>query len=368
MARDESTDIETPPEDGGRAAPFAPVDGMVVLSVDAMSGDLGPAPVLDGLSAALAADPALRFLIHGRADALEPLLGARPALRAAATLRPCPDVVDMAAKPVDALRQGRESSMWGSLDALADGEAQVALSPGNTGALMTMAMVRLRPAPGVGRTAIAALWPSRSPAGRNVVLDMGADVRADAGNLVDYAVMGAEYARLSLGVARPRVALLNIGVEDSKGRGAVVEAAGTLRTLDPAVSGFDFVGFVEGGDIPGRGADVVVTDGFTGNVALKTAEGTARLVGDYLREALEGGLLSRLAALLAAGPLSRLKRRIDPRRVNGGVFLGLNGVVVKSHGAADAVGVSAAVELAAQLGRAHIAQRIAGQVAKLSRD
>jgi glycerol-3-phosphate acyltransferase PlsX len=233
---------------------------------------------------------------------------------------------------------------------------------GNTGALMALSMVRLRKIEGVNRPAIACLWPSRNAHGFNIMLDVGADVRADQDDLLQYALMGCSYARNGLGLTRPRIGLLNVGTEEHKGRAELKVAFEMIsRAAGPAE--FDFVGFVEGGDIPSDRVDVIVTDGFTGNVALKTGEGTAGLIRELLREAFSFSPLSRIAALLALTSLKRLQKRIDPRRVNGGVFLGLNGTVVKSHGSSDATGVSAAIKLAFTLAESHFHQRLAARVA-----
>ena len=222
--------------------------------------------------------------------------------------------------------------------------------------------MRLRKLPGVNRPAIAILWPSRNPQGFNVMLDVGADVRADARDLLQYALMGASYARNGMALARPRIGLLNVGTEEHKGRPELKEAHALIAQFADQ-GAFDFVGFVEGSDLPGDVADVIVTDGFTGNVAIKTGEGTASLIGDLLREAFKYSPLSRLASVLAITSLKRLKLRIDPRRVNGGVFLGLNGTIVKSHGSADATGVAAAIKLAYQLAQSGFAEKLAARVA-----
>ncbi|MEO1177824.1 MAG: phosphate acyltransferase, partial [Pseudomonadota bacterium] len=261
-------------------------------------------------------------------------------------------------------RLGQRTAMAGRFTpgSLRSGEATVAVSCGNTGALMALSMIRLRKLPGVNRPAIAVLWPSRNPQGFNVMLDVGADVRADAEDLMRYALMGTSYARNGMELPRPRVGLLNVGTEEHKGRTELKEAYDLIRERAPEAD-FDFVGFVEGSDIPGDVADVIVTDGFTGNVAIKTGEGTASLIGDLLREAFRFSPLSRLASLLAVTSLRRLRKRIDPRRVNGGVFLGLNGTVVKSHGAADSTGVSAAIKLAAQLAEQNFTDKLAARVA-----
>ena len=265
-------------------------------------------------------------------------------------------------KPAQVMRHGQGTSMFSAIDAVKDGEAPVAVSCGNTGALMAVSMLRLRKLPGVNRPAIACFWPSRNPAGFNVMLDVGADIKADAADLLQYAAMGTSYARNALGLARPRVGLLNVGTEEHKGRAELHDAFAQLAAAAGA-GDYEFVGFVEGSDIPADTVDVIVTDGFTGNIALKTGEGTAKLVSGFVREALSSGLLAKIGSLLAMGALRRLSARMDPRRVNGGVFLGLNGTVVKSHGSADETGIAAAIGLAHQLARADLTSRIAARVA-----
>lgn len=336
--------------------------GPVVLSIDAMGGDQGPSAVISGLEKAANANPRLRFILHGPNDVLTGLVAKSKTLGPLTEIRDAPDVVSMHDKPSQVMRQGKGTSMWSALEAVRAGEATVAVSCGNTGALMALAMVRLRKMPGVNRPAIAILWPSRNPQGFNVMLDVGADIKADARDLLQYALMGVSYARNGLGLKRPRVGLLNVGTEEHKGRTELKEAH-ELISAQAEQAKFGFVGFVEGGDIPGNTADVIVTDGFTGNVALKTGEGTAKLIGDLLRQAFAYSWLSKLASLLALTSLRRLQHRIDPRRVNGGVFLGLNGTVVKSHGAADATGVAAAVKLAYDLAQSGFSDRLAARVA-----
>jgi len=335
----------------------------ITLSIDAMGGDNAPASVVDGIAKQARKDPDIRFLLHGDSAAMEKLLSKRRVLDGRVELRHAEDVIEMDAKPSVAVRRGRKSSLWHALESVRDGDASAMVSAGNTGAMMAMALFCLRRANGVDRPAIAALWPTMGKHEHCIVLDMGADVRADAADLAKYAVMGTEYARIALGADKPRVAVLNVGTEENKGRPEVKEAAEVLReraARDGA--SFDFAGFIEANAIPMGHADVVVTDGFTGNVALKAAEGTARFVGDHLRGAFEHDWTSRLAALFAIASLRRLKRRIDPRRVNGGVFLGLDGLAVKSHGSADATGFAAAVELAATMSRADVINRIAAQL------
>ena len=334
----------------------------VVISVDAMGGDRGPAAVVAGLADSIAQHPRLDVILHGNQPVLEPLLSRHPELASRVTLRHADRVVTMEDKPAQVMRHGQGTSMWSTIDAVKEGEAAAAVSCGNTGALMAVSMLRLRKLPGVNRPAIACLWPSRNPGGFNLMLDVGADVKAEADDLLQYAVMGASYARNGLNLARPRVGILNVGTEEHKGRAELKEAHDRIPAV-AAVSDFDYVGFVEGGDLPSSRVDVIVTDGFTGNVALKTGEGTAKLIADFLREAFGAGLLSKFAALLALNSLKRLQRRIDPRRVNGGVFLGLNGTVVKSHGSADATGVAAAIGLAYQLAQVRFLERLAARVA-----
>jgi phosphate acyltransferase len=327
-----------------------------------MGGDRGPAAVVAGLIDSIAQYPRLDVIVHGDEALLHPLLARHPDVATRVTLRHAARIVTMDDKPAQVMRHGQGTSMWSTIDAVKDGEAAAAVSCGNTGALMAVSMLRLRKLPGVNRPAIACLWPSRNPGGFNLMLDVGADVKAEAEDLLQFAVMGASYARNGLKLSRPRVGILNVGTEEHKGRAELKEAHDRMPAV-AAVSDFDYVGFVEGGDLPSARVDVIVTDGFTGNVALKTGEGTAKLIADFLREAFGAGLMSKFAALLALNSLKRLQRRIDPRRVNGGVFLGLNGTVVKSHGSADATGVAAAIGLAYQLAQVRFLERLAARVA-----
>jgi glycerol-3-phosphate acyltransferase PlsX len=338
--------------------------GRIILSVDAMGGDNGPAAIIAGCDVSARKNPDIFFILHGNAAELDALVARRKALAGRCEVRNAPDVVTMDDKPSQVVRSGKGTSMWSAIETVRDGTASVAVSCGNTGALMALSMIRLRKLPGVNRPAIAVLYPSRNPQGFNFLLDVGADVRADADDLLRFALMGMSYARNGLDLPRPRVGLLNVGTEEHKGRSELKEAFELIRAQQDQ-AGFEFTGFVEGGDISGDVCDVIVTDGFTGNVAIKTGEGTASLVGERLREAFRYSLLSRLASLLAYPSMRRLKKKIDPRRVNGGVFLGLNGTVVKSHGAADATGVSSAIKLAAQLAHIQFTDKLAARVAAL---
>jgi phosphate acyltransferase len=319
-----------------------------------MGGDAAPGIVVDGAARALEAQPDLAFILFGDRERLEPLVAARPRLGGRASLRHTPDSVASDAKPALALRQNRNSSMRLAVNAVKDGEAAAAVSAGNTGALMAMAKFVLKTLPGVDRPAIASVMPARR---RPVVmLDLGANVECSSENLFQFAVMGEVFARVMLGVGKPRVALLNVGTEELKGDHVVRGAASMLRDSRLPI---DFHGFVEGNDVTEGLVDVVVTDGFTGNVALKIAEGTASLFASALKTAFQaGGARAKLGYLVARPALATLRDRFDARRYNGAMFLGLNGVVVKSHGGTDGVGFSAAIAVAAELVRKGTNERI----------
>src|SRR5690348_11865925 len=314
----------------------------VRIALDAMGGDHGPGVVVAGAGLALSRHPDCDFLLFGNASLITPLVDARPDLKARSRLIHTEVAVRMEDKPSQALRYGRwKSSMWLAIDAVKKGDADMAVSAGNTGALMAMSKFNLKTLPGIERPAIAALWPTLR--GESIVLDVGASIGADADHLVDLALMGAATARILYGLQRPTVGLLNIGVEEAKGLEQVREAGRILR--EENFADIEYKGFVEGDDI-GRGkVDVVVTEGFAGNIALKTAEGTARQIGEYLKGAMSRSLSARIGYLFAQSAFRRLRERMDPRRANGGVFLGLNGIVIKSHGGTDAEGFAAAIEL-----------------------
>ena len=314
----------------------------VRIALDAMGGDHGPGVVVAGAALALTRHPGSQFLLFGNASLIGPLLDSKPELKSVSRLVHTDVSVRMEDKPSQALRYGRwKSSMWLAIDAVKKADADMVVSGGNTGALMAMSKFNLKTLPGIERPAIAALWPTVR--GESIVLDVGASIGADAGHLVGLAVMGAATARILLGLDRPTVGLLNIGVEEAKGLEPVREAGRILR--EENWPDLDYQGYVEGDDI-GRGkVDVVVTEGFAGNIALKTAEGTARQLGEYLRGAMQSSLRARLGYLFARSAFRQLRERMNPSRVNGGVFLGLNGIVIKSHGGSDAEGFAAAIEL-----------------------
>ncbi|MEO1014930.1 MAG: phosphate acyltransferase PlsX [Pseudomonadota bacterium] len=313
------------------------------LAIDAMGGDAGPETVVAGAARAIGEGLSAAITFFGDSDQLRPLVAAHQPL-SNARIEHAEAAVKMTDKPMHVLRRGRDTSMWAAIGAVERGEAEAVVSAGNTGALMAVARRQLGMIAGIERPAISALWPT--PRGRVVVLDVGANVEADARQLVNFAIMGEAFFRVLTGKEKPTVGLLNVGSEDQKGHELIRRAATHLKECDPEMA---FQGFVEGNDISEGAVDVVVTDGFTGNVALKSAEGAARLVGGWLKEALTGSLLSKLGALLMMRELTALKKRIDPSSVNGGVFLGVNGSVVKSHGGADASGVASAINMAAAL-------------------
>jgi glycerol-3-phosphate acyltransferase PlsX len=314
---------------------------LVRIALDAMGGDHGPSVVVPGAELALQRRDDISFLFFGDSKQIGPLLASRPQLAARSILHHTDVAVRMDDKPSQALRSGRRhSSMWLTLDAVRKGEADVAISAGNTGALMAMAKFCLRTMPNIDRPAIAAIWPNVR--GQSIVLDVGATIGADARQLVDLAIMGSAMARIVFRVERPSVGLLNIGVEEVKGLDDIKTAGRILRETNlPSLS---YHGFVEGDDL-GRGTvDVVVTEGFSGNIALKTAEGTAKQIAQYLREAMSYGLWSKIGYFFARRAFDKLRVKMDPRNSNGGLFLGLDGVVIKSHGGADSHGYAGAIE------------------------
>ncbi len=320
-----------------------------------MGGDAGPEVVIPGAALALERHPGMRFLLVGNEALLRPILARHPALEAATDVRHAELTVGMDEKPSQALRAGRwKSSMWMAIQAVRDGEADCCVSAGNTGALMAMSKVCLKTMAHIERPAIAAIWPTTR--GESVVLDVGATIGADAAHLVDMAVMGAAMARIIFDIPRPTVGLLNVGTEEVKGVEIVREASRMLREQD--IPGLTYHGFIEGDDL-GRGTvDVVVTEGFTGNIALKTAEGTAKQIGEYLRAAMSRTMMARLGYFFARSAFDALRDKMDPRKVNGGVFLGLEGIVVKSHGGTDALGFASAVDMAHDMAQHHLMQTI----------
>ena len=325
------------------------------IAVDAMGGDHGPAVTVPGAAVTLARHPDAEFIMFGDEALIKPLLDRQPKLKAATRVVHTNVAIRMDDKPSQALRYGRwKSSMWLAIDAVKKHEADVAVSAGNTGALMAMSRFSLKMLEGVERPGIAAIWPTTK--GESVVLDMGASIGGDAHHLVNLAVMGAAMARVLFDIDKPTVGLLNIGVEEVKGLEEVKDAGALLR--ERTSSDLEYVGFVEGDDIGKGTVDVIVTEGFAGNIALKTAEGTARQLATFLRSAMNRTWRSRIGYVFAKPAFDALKEKMDPRRSNGGVFLGLNGIVIKSHGGTDAEGFASALDMGYDMARYDLLARI----------
>jgi phosphate acyltransferase len=350
----ELAEVAASPQAGNRS-------GRMCISLDAMGGDFGPSVTVPGAARALERHPDTEYLLFGRSGEIEAELAKHPALKARARVIHTDVVVAMDDKPSQALRAGRyKSSMWMAIDAVKKGEADVCVSAGNTGALMVMSRFCLKMMQGVDRPAIACMWPTAR--GESIVLDVGASIGAEAENLVDMAIMGSAMARIVFDIDRPTVGLLNVGVEEIKGVEQVKEAGAILREAN--LPNLNYIGFVEGDDIGKGRSDVVVTEGFAGNIALKTAEGTAKQIADYLKSAIQSSLLAKIGYVFAQGAFNALRKKMDPRRVNGGVFLGLNGVVVKSHGGTDALGFASAIDVAYEMVKYELLGKIGSALAE----
>jgi phosphate acyltransferase len=327
----------------------------LIISIDVMGGDFGPSVTLAGAALELKRRPDLRFELFGDEAIVLPILEGFPTVKAVSTFHHCEVTVAMDAKPSTALRHGRwKSSMWRAIEAVKDGRASFAVSAGNTGALMAMSKFCLKTMAHIDRPAIAAIWPNLKS--ESIVLDCGATIGADAHQLVGFAVMGGAMARSVFHKDVASVALLNIGTEDVKGNEDVRSAGLALR--EATLGDLDYYGFVEGDDI-GRGlVDVVVTEGFSGNIALKTAEGTVTQLTSFLKMSFNRTLLTRIGYVFARSAFARLKEKMDPRKHNGGVFLGLNGIVIKSHGGTDAFGFASALDLGYDMARNDLVRKI----------
>ena len=316
----------------------------LTIALDAMGGDNAPRAVLRGANIARRRFPNVRFILFGDEGRLIPLMRRMPRLRKSVEIVHTPEIVASDAKPSEALRRGRESSMRKAIDAVRDGRANGVVSAGNTGALMAMAKFVLKTLPGIDRPAMASFFPTLK--GESVMLDLGANIECDADNLMQFAAMGELFARAVLGTLQPSVGLLNVGSEQVKGHEELRTAADALREGRYSLN---FHGFVEGDDIAAGTVDVVVADGFSGNIALKSAEGTARLYTEFLKQSFKNSWLAGLGYLMSRPALRKLRARVDPRRYNGAVFLGLNGIAVKSHGGSDAFGFATAIGVAVDM-------------------
>lgn len=331
-----------------------------VISIDGMGGDHAPEIIVRGIAMARERHPRIKFLIFGDEALLKPLVAREAILSDCCEIRHCPDRITGDAKPSQAIRTGRNSSLWKSIEAVKAGEAAAIVSAGNTGALMAMSKLIMRTLPGIDRPAICALFPTMR--GETAMLDLGANAQCDARNLVEFAVMGECFARALLGIERPTIGLLNIGSEDLKGTDTLKEAAGILKSSHLDI---EFHGFVEGDDITKGTVDVVVTDGFTGNVSLKTAEGTAKLFSQFLKNAIKSSFLAQIGMLLAKPVIMQVMARTDPRKYNGALFVGLNGVAVKSHGGTDGFGFANAVGVAYDMIARDLNRRIGQELERI---
>ncbi len=334
---------------------------MVTISLDAMGGDFGPEIVIPGAAKALERYPDIKFIIYGDEAKCGLILKDYPKLNAASEFLHTEIAVGMDEKPSQALRRGRyKSSMWQAIEAVKAGKSDAAVSAGNTGALMAMSLFCLRTLAHVERPALAGVWPTLK--GESIVLDVGATIGADAQQLVDFAIMGAAMSRSLFESKRPTVGLLNVGVEEVKGLDEVKEAGRLLRIAE--FDTLDYQGFVEGDDLGKGTVGVVVTEGFTGNIALKAAEGTARQINEMLRAAMSRTIMAKIGYLFAKGAFDRLREKMDPRKVNGAVFLGLNGIVIKSHGGTDSEGIAAAIAVGYDMARNNLNQKIENDLKK----
>ena len=336
------------------------MESQKVIAIDAMGGDKGPVAAIAGASLAKERAPDFKFMIFGSEAVCLPLISRHKLLADDSQIIHTSEIITADAKPSVALRRGRASSMGMAIEAVAQGRADAVVSAGNTGALMAMSKVFLKTLPGISRPAIAGLIPTRRS--ESVFLDLGANVGCSKKNLLEFACMGTILARAVLGIVRPTVGLLNVGQEEFKGKSDLQEVANLLRRYDEH---FDFQGFVEGDDLATGTTDVVVTDGFTGNVALKAMEGVAKAYSDFLRRSLSSSLVSRVGALLAKPAFERLRIKVDPRRHNGAMFVGLNGVAVKSHGGTDSVGFANALGVGIDIVKQGVNDRIIADLAEM---
>lgn len=335
------------------------------IAVDAMGGDEGVRVMVEGAALARRRHDRFEFLLVGDEERIKKALENHPNLRGASEILHAPDVISGDEKPTQALRRAKATSMGLAINAVKTGLAGAAVSAGNTGALMAISKLSLRTMPGIDRPALAALMPTLGKTDL-VMLDLGANTECDARNLVQFAVMGAAYSRIVTGLASPRVRMLNIGTEEIKGTEALRDGAARLREATGLALSFD--GFTEADKLSRGDVDVVVTDGFSGNIALKAMEGTARFVGDLLKRSFASSLRSKIGFLISRPATELLKHHLDPNNHNGAVFLGLNGVVVKSHGSASALGVANAVAVAARLLEENLTERIAADLHKVGED
>ena len=330
------------------------------IAIDAMGGDHGPDVTVPGAAQALSQIDGTKFIFFGDEAKIAPVLEKHAALKAVSIIHHTDKKIASSDKPTTAIRNSKDSSMRLAIEAVKDGRADSVVSAGNTGALMVLSKMILKMLPGIERPAIASMMPNAK--GSSVMLDLGANLECDAEVLVQFAMLGATYARVVRGIATPSVGILNVGTEDMKGHEEVRDAAAILSSVKFHGK---YHGFIEGNDITKGTVDVIVTDGFTGNVALKTAEGVGKLTSQFLKEAFKSSPLAMLGYFLAAGAMGKLKSKLNPSKYNGGMFLGLDGVAVKSHGGSDIDGTANAILVAANLVHNGFNKRVAAEIAEV---
>lgn len=332
----------------------------VKIALDAMGGDIGPEAAIPAANMVVEKFPSVHFLIFGDEAKILPVLSRYKNLRDVATVIHTDKIIDNEDKPSNALRAGKGSSMRLAIESVRDGHADAIVSAGNTGALMALAKTVLRTLPGIHRPALASVFPNVN--GQTIMLDLGANVLVDADNLAQFAVLGAVFAKANTGVSKPTVGLLNVGTEDTKGPDHVKSAASILANIDfPG----EYVGFVEGNDITNGTVQVIVSDGYAGNIALKAIEGVGKMTGFFIRKSLKSDPLSVMGSLLSYWGLKRFKNKVDPRLYNGGVFLGLNGICIKSHGGSDALGFSTAIKMAVRMAQSGYITTVSEEISHL---
>lgn len=329
----------------------------MVIALDAMGGDKTPGAIVSGASIIAKKEHNILFKFYGDKNLIEPILKQHPSIQSISDIIHTTNYIRSDEKPSAALRRGKDSSMRLAIESLKEGQADAVISAGNTGALMAMSKLIIRTLPGIDRPAIASLFPNRK--NKSVILDLGANIDCNSDNLVQFALMGDAFAKALLNIESPKIGLLNVGIEDNKGSETVKSAAQELRESGYKIN---FYGFIEGNDIAAGTVDVVVTDGFTGNIALKTAEGTAKLCSDYIKMALSSSILAKIGGLLAYASLKKTFSRLDPRLHNGAMFLGLNGIIVKSHGGSDEIAFSQAIKMTIELIKNDINKKICSEI------
>lgn len=342
------------------------MSSQLTIALDAMGGDRAPDIVVDGADIARERYSGIKFLFFGQEAKLKPLLSRRKELSQISEIVHTQDIITSEEKPSQALRTGRKSSMWLAIEAVRDELAGGVVSAGNTGALMAISRIVLGMIPGIIRPAIASVIPTRT--GQAVMLDLGANAECSVEHLVQFAVMGDAFARSALHMLEPKIGLVNIGTEDNKGTEEIRQAHVMLKKMAEAESKFslNYHGFIEGYDVPLGTVDVAVADGFSGNVCLKTIEGTARLYAGMMRQAIKHSFFGKIGYLLALPAFNKLKERVDPRRYNGALFLGVNGSVVKSHGGADAYSFSCAISAACDMIQNGFVERVRAEIEEMS--